>query len=45
MAEISDTLALVTGATETEFFVRVGMEDSKLGQSSKADPADIARAD
>jgi short-subunit dehydrogenase len=46
--ELSDTgvtvTALMPDATETEFFTRAGMEDSKLGQSSKADPADIARA-
>lgn len=46
--ELSDTgvtvTALMPDATETEFFIRAGMEDTKLGQASKADPADIARA-
>ncbi len=36
--------ALLPDATETEFFARAGMEDTKLGQASKADPADIAKA-
>lgn len=34
---------LMPGATETEFFDRAGMEDTKVGQSSKDDPADVAR--
>jgi short-subunit dehydrogenase len=46
--ELSDTgvtvTALLPDATETEFFARADMEDSKLGRASKADPADIARA-
>ncbi|WP_343715264.1 SDR family NAD(P)-dependent oxidoreductase [Inquilinus sp.] len=46
--ELADTgvtvTALLPDATETEFFARAGMEDTKLGQKSKADPADIARA-
>jgi short-subunit dehydrogenase len=36
--------ALLREATDTEFFVRAGMEDTKLGQASKSDPADIAKA-
>jgi short-subunit dehydrogenase len=31
------------GATDTEFFERAGMEDTKIGQSDKDDPADVAR--
>lgn len=31
------------GATETNFFRRVGAEDTKLGQSEKDDPAEVAR--
>lgn len=31
------------GATETEFFERAGMEDTKIGQSDKDDPADVAK--
>jgi short-subunit dehydrogenase len=46
--ELSDTgvtvTALLPDATETEFFKRAGAEDSKIGQSKKADPADIAQA-
>jgi short-subunit dehydrogenase len=35
---------LLPGATETEFFERAGMMDTKIGQSdSKADPADVAK--
>jgi short-subunit dehydrogenase len=34
---------LMPGATETEFFERAGMMDTKIGQSKKADPADVAR--
>lgn len=30
------------GATDTEFFERAGMMDTKVGQSEKADPADVA---
>ena len=36
--------ALMPGATDTEFFERAGMEDTKLGRSSKSDPVDVARA-
>ena len=35
---------LMPGATETEFFERAGMEDTKLGTSEKDDPADVAKA-
>ncbi|HVX67947.1 MAG TPA: hypothetical protein VHA11_15145, partial [Bryobacteraceae bacterium] len=31
------------GATETEFFHRAGMDDTKLGVSKKDDPAEVAR--
>ncbi len=34
---------LMPGATETEFFDRAGMGDTKVGQSEKADPAKVAR--
>jgi uncharacterized protein len=34
---------LMPGATETEFFERAGMEDTKIGQSKKDDPADVAQ--
>ncbi len=34
---------LMPGATETEFFERAGMEDTKLGVSEKDDPAQVAR--
>jgi uncharacterized protein len=32
------------GPTETEFFDRAGMEDTKIGASKKDDPADVAKA-
>jgi short-subunit dehydrogenase len=36
--------SLMPGPTDTEFFARAGMEDTKVGQSgSKDDPADVAR--
>ncbi len=35
---------LMPGATDTEFFDRAGMEDTKVGQGRKADPADVAKA-
>ena len=35
---------LMPGATETEFFERAGMEDTKIGQDTKDDPADVAKA-
>ncbi|GAA4015182.1 SDR family NAD(P)-dependent oxidoreductase [Sphingomonas swuensis] len=45
--ELKDTGVTVTclkpGATETEFFSRAGMEDTKVGQSKKDDPADVAK--
>lgn len=34
---------LMPGATETEFFDRAEMDDTKLGQSKKDDPADVAK--
>jgi len=34
---------LMPGATETEFFDRAGMQDTKLGQSKKDAPAAVAR--
>jgi short-subunit dehydrogenase len=46
-AELKDSGVTVTclmpGATETEFFERAGMEDTKVGQSEKDDPADVAK--
>ena len=45
--ELKDTGVTVTclmpGATETEFFQRAGMLDTRIGQSDKDDPADVAR--
>ncbi|HEX8533156.1 MAG TPA: SDR family NAD(P)-dependent oxidoreductase [Allosphingosinicella sp.] len=45
--ELKDTEVTVTclkpGATETEFFHRADMDDTKVGSSSKDDPADVAR--
>jgi short-subunit dehydrogenase len=35
---------LMPGATETEFFERAGMLDTKIAQSEKDDPADVAKA-
>jgi short-subunit dehydrogenase len=34
---------LMPGATETEFFHRANMDDTKVGQAKKADPAKVAR--
>jgi len=34
---------LLPGATETHFFQRAGMEDTKVGAGEKADPADVAK--
>jgi short-subunit dehydrogenase len=34
---------LMPGATETEFFERADMMDTKIGQTEKDDPADVAR--
>ncbi len=31
------------GATETEFFKRAGLMDTKIGQKEKDDPADVAK--
>jgi len=46
-AELEDSGVTVTclmpGATETEFFERAGMEDTKIGQSKKDDPVDVAQ--
>ena len=45
--ELKDTGVTVTclkpGATETEFFHRADLDDTKVGQSKKADPADTAK--
>src|ERR687894_950357 len=46
--ELKDTGVTVTclmpGATETEFFERANMLDTKVGQAEKDDPADVAKA-
>jgi uncharacterized protein len=46
-AELKDTGVTVTclmpGPTETEFFERADMLDTKVGQSEKDDPADVAK--
>ncbi|MBV9081139.1 MAG: SDR family oxidoreductase [Acidobacteriaceae bacterium] len=45
--ELKDTgvtvTALLPGATETDFFHRAGMDDTKVGVSEKDDPAEVAR--
>src|SRR3954454_5013305 len=45
--ELADTgvsvTALMPGPTDTEFFERAGLEDTKLGHSKKDDRADVAR--
>lgn len=45
--ELKDTDVTVTclmpGATETEFFDRAGMEDTKIGAGKKDDPAGVAK--
>ncbi|MDP9414462.1 MAG: SDR family NAD(P)-dependent oxidoreductase [Pseudomonadota bacterium] len=45
--ELKETQVTVTclkpGATEAEFFHRAGMDDTKVGTSSKDDPADVAK--
>jgi short-subunit dehydrogenase len=45
--ELKDTGVTVTclmpGATETDFFHRAGLDDTKIGQGKKDDPADVAR--
>lgn len=44
--ELKDTDITVTclmqGATETEFFDRAGLQDTKIGQADKDNPADVA---
>ncbi len=46
-AELKDTGVTVTclmpGATETDFFARADMEDTRIGQSKKDDPAMVAQ--
>ena len=46
-AELKDAGVTVTclmpGATETDFFARADLLDTKIGQSKKDDPADVAR--
>lgn len=46
-SELKDSGVTVTclmpGATETEFFERAGMEDTKIGQEEKDDPVDVAK--
>lgn len=45
--EVKETGVTLTclkpGATETEFFHRAGMDDTKVGQAKKDAPADVAR--
>jgi uncharacterized protein len=45
--ELKDTGVTVTalqpGPTDTEFFERAGMEDTKVGEASKDDPAEVAK--
>jgi uncharacterized protein len=45
--ELKDTgvtvTALLPGPTDTDFFRRAGMLDTRVAQSDKADPADVAR--
>jgi uncharacterized protein len=45
--ELKDTgitvTALMPGPTETNFFHRAGMDDTKVGQSEKDDPAEVAK--
>lgn len=45
--ELKDSGVTITclkpGATETEFFHRAGLDDTKVGQAKKDDPADVAR--
>jgi short-subunit dehydrogenase len=47
-AELKDSGVTVTclmpGATETDFFERADMVDTKVGQSKKDDPSDVAQA-
>jgi len=46
--ELKDTEVTVTclkpGATETEFFHRAGLDDTKVGQAKKDDPAEVAKS-
>jgi uncharacterized protein len=46
--ELKDTEVTITclkpGATDTEFFERADMEDTKVGQAKKDDPADVAKS-
>lgn len=46
--ELRDTGVTITclmpGATETRFFERAGLLDTKIGQDEKDDPADVAKA-
>lgn len=46
-SELKDTgvtvTALMPGPTETDFFRRAGMEDTKVGRQDKDDPAQVAR--
>lgn len=46
-SELRDTnitiTALMPGATETNFFHRAGLDDTKVGQSKKDSPADVAK--
>jgi short-subunit dehydrogenase len=46
-SELKDTKVTITslmpGPTETNFFHRAGMDDTKVGQSSKDDPAQVAK--
>lgn len=46
--ELRETGVTVTclkpGATETNFFHRAELDDTKVGQAEKADPADVAKA-
>jgi len=45
--ELKDTPITITvlmpGATETEFFHRAGLDDTKIGVSEKDDPAEVAK--
>jgi uncharacterized protein len=45
--ELKDTgvtvTALMPGPTDTEFFERAGMQDTKIGSGPKDDPAEVAR--
>ena len=46
-AELKDfgvtVTCLMPGATDTEFFARADMEDTKVGAGKKDDPADVAK--